>query len=76
MEQVIAKFSCWSAKEEPTMGYTAVHLAAVTTGSEENKSFASHTPSASLDMSISLTTPASGFFIPGQGYFLTFTKAN
>lgn len=75
MEQVIAKFSCWAAKEDTEYGSTSVHLSAVTTGSEENKSFAKSTPAANLNITISHETPASGFFIPGNEYFLTFTQA-
>lgn len=72
---VIAKMVCDSVT--PIEGeQKIVKLRAVTSGSEENKSFSRWTPSASLEMCISNETTAGDLFQPGQEYFLTFEKAN
>jgi hypothetical protein len=51
-----------------------VQLWAVTSGSEENKSFAQATPCASLNISID-NPKAQGFFKEGQEYYVDFTPA-
>ena len=52
-----------------------VKFLAVTSGSEENKSFSRWTPSANLEMIISNETPAGEFFEEGSEYYLDFSKA-
>jgi len=52
-----------------------VNFQAVTTGSEENKSFSRWTPSASVQMCISNETTAGDFFEQGKEYYLDFTAA-
>jgi hypothetical protein len=51
-----------------------VNLEAVVSGSDENKSFANATPSASLRIWIS-NPSAQGVFEQGTEYYLDFTKA-
>lgn len=51
-----------------------VKLTAVSSGSEENKTFSKYTPSANHSMTI--TNPdALGAFAPGKSYYLTFEEA-
>ena len=52
-----------------------VKLWAVTSGSEENKSFATATPSASVSMSID-NPSAQGKFQKGKEYYVDFTPAD
>lgn len=52
----------------------AVTMCAVSDGSEENKSFATATPSASV--SISINNPAAqGFLVKGKNFYVDFTPA-
>lgn len=41
----------------------------------ENADFAKATPSGEIWMQISKDVPASGWFEPGEAYYVTFTKA-
>ena len=68
-----AKFLCHSVSDDGGENKQAM-LMAVTTGSEENKSFSKYTPSGQLNISISKETPASDFFTEGKEYFLTFDE--
>lgn len=54
---------------------TTVLLRAVTSGSEENKSFWKYTPSGELRMTISNPAAVSQF-IEGQEYYIDFTPAD
>jgi hypothetical protein len=74
MSQVKAKLVCVSVT--PTEGeQRIVKFQAVTTGSEENKSFSRWTPSANLEMYISNETPAGEYFEQGKEYYLNFEAA-
>jgi hypothetical protein len=53
-------------------GQTEVKLNCVTSGSEENKSFAKYTPSGGASLSIDAGTPASDAFKQGQEFYLDF----
>jgi len=75
MRTVIAKFVCIGAQHSDEYQSTSVNFMAVTSGSEENKSFSKYTPSASLQMTISDETEASNFFVQGKEYYLTFKAA-
>jgi hypothetical protein len=69
---VRAKFAVTSVEE--FSGGKNVRFSAVTTGSDENKSWSQYTPSGELTMGI--TNPAAEqFFEVGQEYYLDFTKA-
>lgn len=52
-----------------------VSLRAVTTGSEENKSFAKYTPAGTLYMTISDETQAADLFEQGKEYYLDISAA-
>lgn len=69
---VKAKFICQSVNH--MIGLKAVKLYPVTSGSEENKSFAKYTPGGDLSLQINEGTLAYDFFEPGKEYFLTFDK--
>ena len=71
--QVKAKFKCVSVTD--TGSQKTVKLQPVTTGSEENQSFAKYTPSGELWMNIDNETPASEAFSPTKEYYLTFDEA-
>ena len=73
MRQVRAKMVCVST-EPNTNDQTTVHFQAVTSGSEENKSFSRWTPAANLNMVISNETPAAEVFKQGKEYYLDFTE--
>ena len=62
MSIVVAKMVCVSVSAAGPE-QKVVSMEAVVTGSEENKSFAKHTPSASLKMYISDETPAADYFV-------------
>jgi hypothetical protein len=53
MAKVRAKFVCIGVEDQPTYEQKVVSFSAVTSGSEENKSFAKYTPSGNLQMWIS-----------------------
>jgi len=68
--RIRAKMEC--SKIEPIGNQELVQLSAVTSGSEENKSFAIATPSASV--AITIENPAAkGVFISGREYYVDFT---
>jgi len=73
MSTVRAKFKCTQITESEG-GIKTVKLAAVTSGSDENKEFFKWTPSASIDLS-TLNAAASAAFVPGKEYFVDFTPA-
>ncbi|MFA6917001.1 MAG: hypothetical protein WC222_11430 [Parachlamydiales bacterium] len=70
---VRAKFVCYGIKDNPSSESKTVTFGAVTSGSEENKSFSKYTPSGSIDMVISYDTPASNAFEQGKEYYVDFT---
>lgn len=73
-ETIRAKFKCIEiSMNEHNSNAT---LSAVTTGSEENKSFSEYTPNATLNITISKNTEAHKFFEPGREYYLDFTECN
>lgn len=73
MENLLAKFKVGSVENFGNNNVKA-NLSAVTSGSEENKTFSMYTPSAQL--SILINNPdALDFFEPGEEYVATFTKA-
>jgi len=74
--KVKAKLVCVSVTELTQQEEKFVKLAAVVSGSEENKSFSRWTPSANLEMIISNETPAGELFVAGKEYYLTFEEAN
>jgi hypothetical protein len=73
MPQVRAKMVCVAT--EPNINeQTTVNFQAVTSGSEENKSFSRWTPSANIMMVISNETPAAQVFKQGKEYYVDFTE--
>lgn len=72
MQSIKAKFVCETV--EPIGDTEQVTMRAVYGGSDENKSFAAATPSASVSINIS-NPGAKGFFQPGKEYFGDFTEA-
>ena len=75
MKQVRAKFFCHEVRDTPEYEQKLITLFAVTSGSEENKSFSKYTPSGNVYLSISYETMASEFFEEGKEYYLDFTEA-
>lgn len=69
-----AKFVCNGIEIDAEYKQKRASLMAVTSGSEENKSFATYTPSGQLNISISEETPAYEFFEQGKEYYLTFDE--
>ncbi len=74
MNKIRAKFYCNNIEAFPTAKQKVVKLRAVTSGSEENKSFSKYTPSGLLELNISDETPAVDFFQPGEEYYLDIIK--
>jgi len=74
MPKVKAKFVCESVHDFGTS--KTVQLRAVTSGSEENKSFAKYTPSGSLQLSIDNGTDAGNLFVPRAEYYLFIQSVN
>ncbi len=70
-----AKFKCDGIREEEAYKYRTIYLPPVTSGSEENKSFAKYTPSGQIQMNISEDTLAYDFFEQGKEYYIDFSKA-
>lgn len=64
MKTTLAKFNLNAVKKED--GSMEINGHAVTTGCEENKSFAKYTPGGSLSLSISEGTPAIENFEEGN----------
>lgn len=69
-----AKFVCESVTENAD-GNKGVNLTAVTSGSEENKSFSKYTPAGNVYLNVSKETDAADTFKPGKEYYLDFTEA-
>lgn len=69
-----AKFFC--SNVVPYAEGKQAQLSAVTSGSEENKSFSKYTPSGQLSINISNETEASNFFEVGKEYYLTFDEVS
>ena len=74
--KIIAKLRCDNVENLQQQEEKSICLSAVTSGSEENKSFSRWTPSANLSMIVSNETAAGEFFQPGKEYYLTFEEAN
>lgn len=73
-KDIVAKLRC-DFVDNRQHGTEIVHFNAVTSGSEENRSFASATPAAHLE--ITITNPAAlGAFKAGAEYYLNFTAAD
>lgn len=70
MTKIRAKFMCTWIEDQPIYEQKIVSFSAVTSGSEENKSFAKYTPSGNLQMYISYETMASKAFEQGKEYYL------
>lgn len=62
------------AAENPQKTGENVTMQAVTTGSEENKSFSQYTPSGSLSMHVS-NPDLYGAFVQGEEVYIDITKA-
>jgi HKD family nuclease len=73
MKKIKAKFKCDSVTDFGDQ--KRADLSAVTSGSEENKSFAKFTPSGNLSISIDSETEASNLFQPGKEYLLEFSES-
>ena len=71
MSQVRAKFVVNEVNQNED-GSSKVSMSPVTSGTEENKSWSTHTPSGKLEMDI--TNPDATFEV-GSEYYLDFTKA-
>lgn len=74
MSTVRAKFQCIGVSED-TSGNKNVNFLPVTTGCEENKSFAKYTPGGSLYLTISPETAAYDAFEVGKEYYLDISIA-
>ncbi len=73
MKTIRAKFLCTSVQDFGN-DVKQISLQAVTTGSEENKSFSKYTPNATLN--ITITNPdASDIFKPKKEYYLDIVEA-
>lgn len=70
---VRAKFRCTQVAHNEG-GSTNVRLSAVTSGSEENKSFFKSTPYANAELNV-LSEEAAATFEPGVEYYVDFTRA-
>lgn len=75
MSKVRAKFVCTNVNDSPDYQQKLINLMPVTTGSEENKSFAKYTPCGNVQLSISYETEASNFFEQGKEYYIDFSLA-
>lgn len=73
MENLLAKMKVWSVVDYGNNNIEA-NLTAVTSDSDENKTYSIYTPRA--DLKIHITNPeVLNFFIAGEEYILTFEKA-
>ena len=71
-----AKFKCVEVETDDRFpDGNSVKLEAVTSGSEENKSFWKYTPSGSIQMFIT-NKKAVELFVAEQEYYVDFSKAN
>ena len=75
MNTVRAKFVCDGIIENEEYKQKTVTMIPVTSGSEENKTFAKYTPSGGLHLVISDETPAADYFQKGKEYFLDIREA-
>lgn len=73
MSTVKTKFRCNSVTNYGQQ--KRADLAAVLSGSEENKTFAKYTPAGSLSLTIDEGTEAHSLFEPGKHYYLSITEA-
>jgi hypothetical protein len=73
MDKVKAKFSCNSVEEFQTS--KEAKLTAIYGTEGENADFTNSTPSGNIVINIDKSASASNFFIPGQDYYLEFSKA-
>ena len=73
MQKVRAKFYCVSV-EDAVEGSKNITLNAVTSGSEENKSFFKYTPTGQITFNC-VNDEASALFEPGKEYYVGFEKA-
>lgn len=72
-KKIKAKFRCNVVHD---YGSTKqVELSAVTSDSEENKTFSKYTPSGEFKITVTEETPAYNFFQPGKEYLLDITEA-
>lgn len=83
--EVVCKMQCHVNKETPQQDPEQPHLAQIKLGAvwegsteaqrkSENAIFGFWTPSGAVDLTIR-NPVASGFFIPGKKYYVTFTEA-
>jgi hypothetical protein len=72
---VRAKFVCLSVARFAGSPVTAaVKLQAVASGSDENKTFWTYTPSGTIELS-TINKDAAAQFEPGREYYIDFTEA-
>lgn len=74
-QQILCKFNCGHIGTAPGSDHKQITFRAVTSGSEENKSFSKYTPAGQLTLTVSPETPAYDAFKEGKDYFLTITEA-
>lgn len=78
MDQVRAKFQCQSEKRFPAMygGNKQFEFHAVYGTAGENGDYSAATPQGRIELTVTPNTgaAASGFFEPGESYYVTFTK--
>lgn len=73
METILAKFKVGSVTDFANNN-NEVKMTPVVGGSDENKSFSQYTPSG--DIRLMINNPDTiGFFVAGQEYYVTFSKA-
>jgi len=70
---VRAKFECKEVL--PGVDNKTVRLSAVTRENQGNEDFTSYTPGGSLEILISNTAKAAGFFEVGKQYYMDFSAA-
>lgn len=74
MKSVRAKFVCTYVMDQPQSEQKVVSFAPVVSGSEENQSFAKHTPAGVLVLNVSYDTPALAVFVEGESYYVDITS--
>ena len=74
--KTVTKFYCAGVQDTPEYESQIVDFNAVTTGSEENKSFAKYTPTGSLSLTISKETTAYNSFVPHKEYYIVIEEIN
>ena len=75
MSQLRAKFKCNGIADDSEYQQKRVSFCPVISGSEENKSFAKHTPAGDILLNISYETQAANFFEENKEYYVDFTAA-